>query len=352
MERLDVSFNEVISLLQKGEFFSRLLPDDLYWLASRSGVYAWPAGGRIFVPGQPATCFYIVRAGSIQVCRELPTGAYENMAQFIAGDVLGDFDYARQGNHDVYAIAEEPSEVLVFPDVSQSAESIALARPDISARLLLRAVSMISSRVRSTQVLISENAPWVRELRKQMFTDAATGLWHRSYLEEELARKLVRSTPVAFIFFKPDRFKELCDRWGHGMGDVAMIRIAEHLLTQATAANGWALRLKSNETALILPSCSEAVARSMADRVAGLFAGLILSDVQTDCNFQFTVSVGLGMWPLDSPSFRQVADKTQEAMLAAWNAGGKRLHRVSSPESVSGQPSGSVDTKCQPGGSL
>lgn len=328
MERLDVPFSEIINLLQRADFFSRLLPDDLYWLASRSGVYAWPAGSSVFSPGQAASSFYIVRAGSVQVCRDLPDGGYENMAQFMAGDVLGDFDFARQASHDMHAIAEVDSELVVFPDVSQSADSIALARPDIYARLLLRAVSMISSRVRSTQVLISENTPWVRELRKQMYTDAATGLWHRSYLEEELARKLVRSSPVAFIFFKPDKFKDLCDRWGHGMGDTAMQRIAEILLAQAGRCSGWALRLKSNETALIVPRCEEAVAVALARKVATAFAALSLCDVKPDCGFRFTVSVGLGLWPQDNPSFRQVADKTQAAMMSAWQDGGKRLKRV------------------------
>lgn len=329
LARLDIPYGEVISLLQKAEFFSRLLPDDLYWLASRSGVYAYPTGTVVFAPGEAADRFFIIRLGSVQVRREAADGRHENMAQFIDGDVLGDFDFARQARHDVHALAETTSSLLVFPDFGHTVDSLSSDRPDISARLLLRAVSMISSRVRSTQVLISENAPWVRELRRQMYTDAATGLWQRSYLDEELPRKVLRSAPVAFIFIKPDHFKELCDTFGHRAGDIAMVRIAEIMLAEASRLSGWAIRLRSNETGLVIPHCDEAKAVKIARSLVRSFSAIHLEDTLPECAFRFNASIGIGLWPRDQATLRTLADRTHACLMAAWQEGGNRIYRLS-----------------------
>ncbi|HAP43593.1 MAG: hypothetical protein A2087_09810 [Spirochaetes bacterium GWD1_61_31] len=328
MKRLDVPYSGVVALLQRAEFFSRLLPDDLYWLASHSGVYGYKAGDSVFAPGEPASRFYIVHQGSVEVCRQGADGSLEPMATFIDGDVLGDFDFARQASHDVRAVAGAATELLLFPDLGQSIDSIAAARPDISARLLLRAVSMISSRVRSTQMLISENAPWVRELRKQMYTDAATGLWQRSYLDEELPRKLLRATPVALLFMKPDRFKDLCDHWGHAAGDLAMARIAELLQAEAGREGGWAIRLRSNETALVIPRCTAEKAGWLAGRLVRAFAALRLDDSLAGSVGGFTVSMALGFWPLDYASFRPLVERTHACLMSAWQDGGDRIYRT------------------------
>ena len=49
-------------------------------------------------------------------------------------------------------------------------------------------LAMISGRLRATHRLIAENAPWVRELNRQIYTDPATGMWSRAFLDEEVPR--------------------------------------------------------------------------------------------------------------------------------------------------------------------
>jgi len=335
MERRELLYSDAVALLVKAEIFSRLLPDDLYWLASRSSLAGYATDEKIFASGARADRFYIIRSGSVTVSRELKNGAIESMAHFVAGDVLGDFDFARRARYDANAHAAEPLELLVFPDFSHTNESLAQERPDVSARLLLRSVSMISSRIRSTQLLISENAPWVRELRKQMYSDAATGLWNRSFLDEELPRKLIRVTPVLLIFIKPDKFKDLCDTWGHGAGDLAMLHIAEILKSVANDYSGWAIRLKSNETALVLPKCPVESHYLILRRIRDSMAAIRLQDMPDSANtalsigdFRFTTSMCYSIWPKNGPGLKLFIEKTYATLMSAWRDGGNRVYRL------------------------
>ena len=118
----------------------------------------------VITPGDRAVRFFIVKSGSVAVSRLDAGGRSEEMARFVAGDVVGDFDFSRAAAYDAAAVCAEGSEILSFPGRGATMDDLVRERPDVSARILLRTVAMISSRVRSTQALISENAPWVREL--------------------------------------------------------------------------------------------------------------------------------------------------------------------------------------------
>lgn len=333
MERLDIGLADTVALLEKSEFFSRLLRDDLYWLASRSTVGAYADGAELFKAGEHASRLYIIRAGAVVVSRAVD-GRSEEMARFVGGDVLGDFDFARGAAYDAAAACAGPAEILSFPGQGWTFADLVRERPDVAARILLRSVAMISSRVRSTQLLISQNAPWVRELRRQMYTDAATGLWSRSYLDEEIPR-LVKPH-AAFILIKPDRFKELCDTWGHAAGDAAMERLAAALKAEARRRrDSWAIRLKSNETAFVASACRPDEAEAIAATLARAVEGLDLSEATGGSRFRFTASIAIGIWPQDCDEPRSLVEFTYGVLMKAWKDGGNRICRAV-PEAAGG----------------
>ncbi|HRS65037.1 MAG TPA: Crp/Fnr family transcriptional regulator, partial [Spirochaetia bacterium] len=198
MKPISLPYSDRVTHLLSSAFFTRLLPDDLYWLATKTGCYNYRKNEILFRAGERATHFFVIVKGSIAVYSK-ENNLETIRAKFVEGDVLGDFDFAHQGAYDATAKVCEDSEILVFPDYPVTKEQLVNERPDVSARLLLRSVAMISARIRSTQNLISENAPWIRVLRNQMYTDKATGLWVKSYFDEEIARKVQKRQPVAII---------------------------------------------------------------------------------------------------------------------------------------------------------
>jgi diguanylate cyclase (GGDEF)-like protein len=309
-------------LLRGAELFSALLEEDLDYFASRTSFLELKKGGRLFSAGDPASHFYIVREGSIRVFRPREGGGSDEMAIFAPGDALGDFDFARRAKFDACAEAASDSVLLAFPGEGLVLDDISRERPAASARLLLRSLAMIASRLRSTQVLISENSPWVRELRRRSMEDPGTGLWNRVYLDEEVTR--LGKEPFALILLKPDRFKELVDSRGHGAGDEAMVRIAGVLKsTMRNFGRGFAARLKSNEVAVLLPQGTAAEAETVAQELA---AGILsLTPVPGSAElpaFAFSATVVYAVRPSSGPAWERFFEEAYAGLLVAWK------HRV------------------------
>ncbi|MCX7949269.1 MAG: diguanylate cyclase [Treponemataceae bacterium] len=315
-------------LLQKTELFVRLLPDDFQCVCSLSEELTLPPGVTLFSPGETATRFYILIRGTVRVFKR-KEGREEELALFTAGDTVGDFDFARQGRYDAFAETLEETDLVCFPAARFSLADITRQYPSTMARVLLQSLAMIANRIRTTQRLISRNVPWVQELQRQAFEDPGTGLWNRTFFEEELPQML--SMPVGLIMTKPDRFKVLVDSCGHSAGDEAMVKIAA--LLQYLVRNygkGWALRLKSNETALVLPGCSPATLRSIAEELYQRFLQLppvLLPDGST---FTFSATVVYGVWGeerKDSPAlWKEYAQTVYDTLMNHWQEGGNGVY--------------------------
>jgi diguanylate cyclase (GGDEF)-like protein len=317
---------ELAALLRKAELFSNLLDDDLSYVADRVELISLRSRELLFSRGDKARRFYIVRSGEIGIFRAEEGGAEREMARYVAGDVIGDFDFAVGSAMDATARAGTEAQVLAFPGGGLGMQDLAKEKPDAASRILLRSLSMISSRLRSTQRLISENSPWVRELRRQIYTDPGTGLWSRAFLDEELHRNLEK--PTAVVMVKPDRFKELNDAHGHSAGDEAMAVLAGILVAETERlGRGWALRLRSNETAVVLPGCWAADATAVARRISASISAMDLP-VARGTGFSFTSSLSLAVWPEDGGDWKRLVEDAYGILTKAWRDGGDRLYRL------------------------
>lgn len=308
-------------LLRGSELFSALLEEDLAYAASRTSLLSLKCGERLFSAGDTASRFYIVREGSIRVFRPREDGGSDEMAVFAPGDALGDFDFARRASFDACAEAASDSVLLVFPALGLGMDDLSCERPAAAARFLLRSLAMIASRLRSTQVLISENAPWVRELRRRSMEDPGTGLWNRAYLDEEVSRLF--NEDFALILLKPDRFKDLVDLRGHAAGDEAMVRIAAVLKSVARKyPRCFAARLKSNELAVLLPRGSTADAEAAARRLsAGIRALKPVPAVGELPPFAFSASVVYALRPTSGSEWAPFFEKIYARLMEAWKRG-------------------------------
>jgi GGDEF domain-containing protein len=310
----------LVPLLKGAELFQSLLEDDIRYLASASSLRKLSEGEELFPRGSRADRFFIVAEGELSVMRAGEGRKEREIARFLRGEVIGDFDFAIGRKRSDAVSAAIPSIVIVFPEDGRSLASLAAEQPGAISRMTLKSLVMVSSRLRAAHALIKENAPWVRELRLQVHTDPSTGLWSRAFLDEELPSLIKR--PTAVISLKPDRFKALVDDKGHGTGDAAMLRIAARLKETAGRAGGWALRLASNQTALVLPGAGPAIARELAENSARSLA------VPEAGSLQLGFSAAYGVWPDDCADFRELLDRCEKVMMRIWKGGGGKTERV------------------------
>ncbi|MCX7023533.1 MAG: diguanylate cyclase [Spirochaetes bacterium] len=317
----------LIGLLGNTYLFSGLGESDLSFVADRVEILRYRPGELIFGRNETASRFFIVRSGETAIGIRDACDRFDEKARFAPGDAVGDIAFASGDSFGAEAIAVTDAELVAFPGGGRSLDDIARERPETAAAILLRSMAMIGDRVRSVQKLISGNVPWVRELRKRLYTEPATGLWSRSFLDEEIPKTLGAS--AALVVMKPDRFKDLVDANGHAAGDAAMTLLAAALSARTEElGRGWAVRLKSNETAIVVPDADARTAGEIAGKLRAAVGAIELPASAGAAPFRFSASVASGSWPRDDPEWPSLFDRVYGAMLDAWRAGGDRAVRV------------------------
>jgi diguanylate cyclase (GGDEF)-like protein len=324
------------SSILRSELFSTLLEDESQSVIDVTGVMTLRKGRLLFSPGKKAEHFYILMKGAIRVFKKIENDASEEIANFTPGDIIGDFDFARGAEYDAFAEAHEDSELLMFPAYGFNMEKLNINLPDITSRILLNCVVMVTERIKLTRKIIIESAYWVQELYREAYEDSSTGLWKQSFITDEINRILV--DPMAIILLKPDRFKILVDDMGHNAGDTAMVQIAK-ILKRITRklGRGWALRFKSNETGILIDNCGASRAEELAQSLYRDVAALPPVPLSNG-NFSFTGSVAWGVWPADDKSWDSLFDNTYKLLLDTWKDGGNRVVRYTSGRENTGQP--------------
>jgi diguanylate cyclase (GGDEF)-like protein len=318
-------------LIPRVELFDALSEQEMMAVRSRFGLLQLRRKARLFSIGERADHFYALLAGSIRVFKSNDSGD-EEMARFVPGDIIGDFDFARRTLYDASAEASEDSLVVMFPCFGITMDNFTLEEPHIVSKIYLNALRMITSRIKTNQKIFMENMSWVQGLYRLAYEDPGTGLWKQSFLTNEINQVL--EIPTALIMLKPDRFKILVETRGHTVGDEAMIRIAK-ILKNITRrlGRGWALRFKSNEIGMLIPQCpaaqAEALAREVWEAITALEPVPPLEDYPT---FNFTGTVSWGIWPEDQSDWNTFFEGTYDLLLDAWRAGGDRLSRYAEPE--------------------
>jgi len=315
--------DEILQLF-KCDLFSNLLSDERKYISDRTGKVNIKKGGVLFSSGKKAEHIFLLLDGLVRVFKPREEGGEDEIARFAPGDIIGDFDFARDAEYDAYAEAAEDSVLLEFPEPGLSMDRIAMEAPDVNSKLLLNSAAMVTARIKSTRKLIIESSPWVRELHRKIYEDSGTGLWKQSFITDEINGIL--EDPMALIMLKPDRFKILVDTLGHDAGDKAMVKIASILKAIANEqGRGWPMRFKSNETGILMNKCDAALAMHMASTIHKAVA--ILSPVPLNDKevFSFTGSISWGIWPADDRSWDSLFNNTYKLLMDTWKGGGNKI---------------------------
>ena len=319
-----------IKLLQKTSLFSMLKIKELNEVA-KYGIFSNYKKGEIIIKeGSWEKGLYIVEDGEVIITKNIDTGKEINLASFIPGEWFGEMDVLKNAPNSVNAIADKDTRMLVFPTNEEIIQNIFQEYPEITAKILHKLLAVFAKRIRSTNKLISDKSPWIRDLRRQLYSDQLTGLFNRSFLEEDLITLLPKyGENTSIIIIKPDNFKEVNDMFGHEAGDKTLRLMA--IFVQSILRNeDIAVRYRGDEFAVVLPDTGGKVAFEIAEEIRSTLNEIDLRHITGNDDFRITVSIGIAVYPDNAVDSASIIKMAYETMFKARDSGGNRVLFVNS----------------------
>ncbi|MGI8478566.1 MAG: diguanylate cyclase, partial [Gaiellaceae bacterium] len=173
----------------------------------------------------------------------------------------------------------------------------------------------LATRFGDAAALAIDNAHIRSRLEHQASTDALTGLYnHRTFhdrVRQEVMRASAEHDTVALVMFDLDDFKKVNDVYGHGVGDLLLVQVAD-VLRAAIRSSDVVCRIGGEEFAIILPTADLQHAITLAERVAAELAKL-----EVDAAGRLTVSTGIAVGPLHAANPRELVACSEAAMMTA-----------------------------------
>lgn len=164
-------------------------------------------------------------------------------------------------------------------------------------------------------------------LRRQSIRDMLTGLYNRRYLEETMAREILRAarkqSTLGVVMVDIDHFKHFNDLYGHGAGDELLAQLGNFFRTKIRGSD-IACRYGGEEFILVMPDASlEAVVRRAEELRLGVkdlkihYQGQLLGAV--------TLSLGVAVYPLHAKTPDDLIRLADAALYRAKKEGRDRV---------------------------
>jgi len=157
--------------------------------------------------------------------------------------------------------------------------------------------------------------------------DSLTGLFLRNHFSQYLNRSLrsasVNSKTLGLIMLDIDDFKQVNDTYGHTVGDLVLIKLADILKKDIDKSGGISCRFGGEEFALAIAADSRKEIIACAEN--------IFSEVrQAEISFRrkkvtFTVSAGLAFYPGDFDTAKGLIEQADVLLYKAKREGKNKL---------------------------
>jgi diguanylate cyclase (GGDEF)-like protein len=182
-----------------------------------------------------------------------------------------------------------------------------------------------------TQIIIRSQATNNRELEQKLKfltkQDVLTGLYNRQYFIEELELAVTNAVSctesAAVIYMLMDNFKDIKDKVGIGIADMAIRDIGE-LLQQHTGEQDIVARFGDHSFTVLRRNCDaqsiEVLGEKLRQAVEDHIATVEDQSVTTTC------SIGMSIVAESTPSAQEVLSRADLACEVARSSGGNRCH--------------------------
>lgn len=157
------------------------------------------------------------------------------------------------------------------------------------------------------------------KLEFQSVRDSLTGLFNRRYMEETLEREFIQAArnrkPLSIIILDVDFFKQFNDIYGHKVGDLFLIELA-NLLTKSIRKGDIVCRYGGEEFLIILPDAPGSNAIELAEVIRAR-VDRELRIVHNEEWLPITISLGTAAYPDNGNSPEQVMKAADDALYKA-----------------------------------
>lgn len=149
----------------------------------------------------------------------------------------------------------------------------------------------VSEKFEGTVIILNdmtESKKIQEQLRSMGIRDQLTGLYNRTYMEEELNRLSAgRHNPVAFISIDVDGLKLVNDNYGHSVGDALLVTVSA-LIKHCFRENDAIIRIGGDEFFIIIPSCNADTAQKSCEKLRSA----VNAYNQGKTDFPISISIG------------------------------------------------------------
>lgn len=167
-----------------------------------------------------------------------------------------------------------------------------------------------------------------RRLESLAGLDPLTGLANRlslsDHFERAIAAALRSGDEIAVYYIDIDKFKNINDTYGHGIGDEVLRTVASRLLDSCRRSDTVA-RIGGDEFVVLRPGPSIGRhAETLADRMR---AKLAAPCTFGELTLSFTVGIGIGVFPGDGKDERTLLERADEALYIGKASGSDSVRR-------------------------
>ncbi len=177
---------------------------------------------------------------------------------------------------------------------------------------------------------VSQASPVLANLRNlaiaenRAATDALTGLPNSRSCRDNLKRMVAHASrnvsPLSAVMLDLDHFKQINDRFGHGVGDDVLAAVGE-TLTATLRGSDFGGRYGGEEFLVLLPDTDQAGALQVTEKLREALEALELHSAE----LAVTASFGIATYPLDALDADSLVQMADRALYAAKAKGRNRV---------------------------